>query len=137
MMTSTTMLAYSMTKTITAVAVLQLVEQGKLQLDDSADKYLGNNPYGKVITIRHLLAQTSGIGNPIPLKWAHLVEHHEAFDEDAALNKVLKEFPTLSFAPGTKYGYSNIAYWLLGKIIERVSGQPYSVYIAKHILFQI
>ncbi|MHA2062131.1 MAG: serine hydrolase domain-containing protein, partial [Candidatus Sifarchaeia archaeon] len=131
---STTMMAYSMTKTITAAAILQLIEKNQLNLDDSVDLYLDNNPYGSTITIRHLLSQTSGIPNPIPLKWIHWAEIHEEFDEDAALNKVLKENPTLSFEPNKKYGYSNISYWLLGKIIERVSGQTYPSYVEENVL---
>ncbi len=121
----TTMMAYSMTKTITAAAILQLVEKGKLALDDSVSMHLTNSPYSKTITIRHLLSQTSGIPNPIPLRWVHLAEKHEEFDEDTALAKVLKGYPKLSFEPGKKYAYSNISYWLLGKIIEKISGRNY------------
>jgi D-alanyl-D-alanine carboxypeptidase len=80
----TTMMAYSMTKTLTAVAVLQLVEQGKLGLEDEIERYLPNTPYaGHHITIRHLLAHTSGLPNPIPIRWAHLVEEDSSFDEAA------------------------------------------------------
>lgn len=134
MKTNTTMMAYSMTKTITAAAILQLVEKGELGLDDSIDLHLTNNPYGKTITIRHLLSQTSGIPNPIPLRWVHLAEKHEEFDEDAALAKVLKGYPVLSFEPGKKYSYSNISYWLLGKIIEKVSRRTYPTHIKEYIM---
>ncbi len=134
MKTGTTMMAYSMTKTITAAAILQLVEKGELGLDDSIDLHLTCNPYGKTITIRHLLSQTSGTPNPIPLRWVHLAEKHEEFDEDAALAKVLKGYPGLSFEPGKKYAYSNISYWLLGKIIEKVSGRTYPTYIRELIM---
>ena len=68
----TTLMAYSMTKTFTAVAVLQLVEQGNLGLNDQIDRYL-QTPYGgHHISIRQLLDHTSGIRNPIPLRWVHL-----------------------------------------------------------------
>ena len=130
----TTMMAYSQTKTITAAAILQLYEDGKLNLDDSIDTYISNNPYGTVITIRHLLSQTSGLPNPIPLKWIHLAEKHGEFDEDLVLSKVLKENPKLLFEPGRKYSYSNISYWFLGKIIEKLSGQTFSSCIREHIL---
>jgi CubicO group peptidase (beta-lactamase class C family) len=130
----TTMMAYSMTKTITAVAVLQLVEQGKLGLDDPIARYLSNNPYGDQITIRQLLDHTSGIPNPIPLRWAHLVEEEAEFDENAALAQVLSDHSRLDFQPGTKFSYSNIGYWLLGKIVEKVSGEPFTEVVKKKVL---
>jgi CubicO group peptidase (beta-lactamase class C family) len=134
MKANTTMMAYSMTKTITAVAVLQLIEKEKLHLNDSVAMYLPNNPYGKTITIGHLLSQTSGIPNPIPLRWAHATEKHEEFDEHAALAKVLEDNPKTAFEAGKKYGYSNISYWLLGKIVAKASGQTYEAYVRDHIL---
>lgn len=131
----TTMMAYSMTKTLTAVAVLQLVEHGKLNLDDEIDKYLPNTPYaGQHITIRHLLDHTSGLPNPIPIRWAHLVEEDSSFDEDAALKQVMQSNSKLAFEPGQKYAYNNIGYWLLGKILEQVSGQSYTAYVKANVL---
>jgi len=131
---ATTMMAYSMTKTITAAAILQLVENGELDLRDKVKVHLPEIPYGQTVMIRHLLSQTSGIPNPIPLRWVHPAEKHGEFDEDAALTEVLKRNPKLCFQPGRKYAYSNISYWLLGKIIEKVSGQTYSKYLREHIL---
>ncbi len=128
---ATTMMAYSMSKTITAAAVLQLVESGRLGLDDSAERHLGSLPYGSAVTIRQLLSHTSGIPNPIPLRWVHAADRHAAFDEDAALAEVLRRHPRLSFAPGSKYAYSNIGYWLLGKVVERTTGERLSSYIAR------
>jgi D-alanyl-D-alanine carboxypeptidase len=131
----TTMMAYSMTKTLTAVAILQLVEQGKLNLDDEIEKYLPNTAYaGHHITIRHLLAYTSGLPNPIPIRWAHLVEEDSSFDEDAALTPVMRDNSKLSFGPGQKFAYNNIGYWLLGKILEQASGQSYSAYVKANVL---
>src|SRR6266540_1915317 len=98
---------YSMTKTLTAAATLQLVEKEQIRLDDPVKKYLPDIPYDKQVTIRHLLSQTSGIPNPIPLKWAHLAEEHAAHDENGALKAVLKDNPKLVFTPGEKYAYSN------------------------------
>jgi len=132
--TATTMMAYSMSKTITAVAVLQLVENGRVGLDDPVDRYVGPLPYGSHVTIRQLLSHTSGIPNPIPLRWVHSTERHASFDENAALAAVLRDHPRLSFAPGAKYAYSNIGYWLLGKVVERVSGEMFTAYVAEKIL---
>jgi D-alanyl-D-alanine carboxypeptidase len=131
----TTLMAYSMTKTFTAVAILQLVEQGKLGLDNEIDRYLPDNPYGgHHITIRQLLVHTSGLPNPIPLRWAHLAEEHASFDEGAALAQVMHENPKLAFEPDRKYAYSNIGYWLLGKIVEQATGQSYPDYVRANIL---
>ena len=133
--TATTMMAYSMSKTITAVAVLQLAEAGRVGLDDPVERYLGSLlPYGSNVTVRQLISHTSGIPNPIPLRWVHAADRHETFDEDAALAAVLKKHPRLSFAPGSRYAYSNIGYWLLGKVVERASGETFAAYVTERIL---
>jgi CubicO group peptidase (beta-lactamase class C family) len=135
---NTTLMAYSMTKSFTAVAILQLVEQGKLGLDDEIDRYLPDNPYGgHHITVRQLLDHTSGLPNPIPLRWVHLAEEDESFDEDAALAQVLRDNPKLAFEPGQKFAYSNIGYWLLGKIVEQVTGQSYPDYVRANVLMPL
>src|ERR1035437_8324060 len=101
-------MAYSMTKTFTAVAILQLVEQGKLNLDDVIDRYRPNAAYhGHGITLRHLLNHTSGIPNPLPLRWVHLAADDSSFNEGEALAAVLRENPDLAFEPGSKFAYSN------------------------------
>jgi CubicO group peptidase (beta-lactamase class C family) len=133
MRAATTMMAYSMTKTFTAAAVLQLAEHGKLSLDDSVVTHFPSTPYGPSMRIRHLVSQTSGIPDPIPLRWVHLASRHAEFNEDAALAGVLKENPKPVFPPGSKYAYSNISYWILGRIIEKASGQPYAAYMKEHI----
>jgi D-alanyl-D-alanine carboxypeptidase len=131
---ATTMMAYSMSKTITAVAVLQLVESGGLGLDDAVERFVGSLPYGPGVTVRQLLSHTSGVPNPIPLRWVHPAALHARFDEDAALAAVLKDNPRLSFEPGTRYAYSNIGYWLLGKVVERASGVSFPSYVGARIL---
>jgi CubicO group peptidase (beta-lactamase class C family) len=128
------LMAYSMSKTITAAAILQLVDTNTIGLDDSISRYLDVQPYGDAVTVRHLLSHTSGIPNPIPLRWVHPAAAHESFDERAALDDVLRRHPRLVFPPGSKYAYSNIGYWLLGRIIERVCGQPFVSYVIGHVL---
>lgn len=127
-----TMAAFSMTKTITAIAILQLVEVGKLNLEDKVNRYI-KHPYSSDITIRQLLNHTSGIPNPIPLKWAYLANSDYGFNEVAALADVLKDNPKSDYAPGEKYAYSNIGYWLLGKVIETVTEEDYQTYVKKQI----
>lgn len=132
---SHTLMAFSMTKTFTAVAMLQLVERGAIGLDDSVDDYLPDVPYtGRGVTIRHLLAHTSGAPNPIPLRWVHLSSEEDSFDEDAALNDVLAENRELRSNPGDNYSYSNIGYWLLGKVIEKLTGESYVDYMQDNVL---
>ena len=131
----TTLMAYSMTKTFTAVAILQLAEQRKLSLDDVIDRYLPNAAYhGHGITLRQLLNHTSGVPNPIPLRWVHLAAEDSSFNEAEALATVLRENPDLAFEPGRKFAYSNIGYWLLGKVVEQVTGQSYPAYFRGNIL---
>ena len=131
---STTMMAYSMSKTITAVAVLQLVEADKVQLDDPAARYVENLPYGPNVTVRQLLSHTSGLPNPIPLRWVHPASAHAAFSDDAALVKVMRDHPRASSPPAKRYRYSNIGYWLLGKVVERASGRPFTDYVVTNIV---
>jgi D-alanyl-D-alanine carboxypeptidase len=131
---ATTMMAYSMTKTFTAAAVLQLVEQGKVSLDEGVLHFVPAFPYGPSVTVRHLLSQTSGLPNPIPLRWVHPASRDSVFEESAALRKVMTSHPRLVFTPGSRYGYSNISYWLLGKVVEESSGVPYTHYMQRHVL---
>ncbi|MHB9028104.1 MAG: serine hydrolase domain-containing protein, partial [Candidatus Latescibacterota bacterium] len=130
----TTFMFSSSTKVLTAAAVLQLVERGRVDLEESLNAYYPDHPYGPQVTILHLLNQTSGIPNPAPLTWLHLVEEHNTFDEDEALRKVLADHPRRAFSPGKKYAYSNISYWLLGKVIRTVSGVSYCDYLRHNIL---
>jgi CubicO group peptidase (beta-lactamase class C family) len=128
------MMAYSMSKPLTAAAVLQLIEAERLSLDESINRFVTCCPYGPEISIRRLLAHSSGIPNPIPLRWVHPPAVHDTFDEHAALLTMLQRHKRLSFAPGTQYGYSNIGYWLLGEFVQRVSGMAFSSYMTSRVL---
>jgi D-alanyl-D-alanine carboxypeptidase len=134
MRVSATMHAYSMTKTITAIAVLQLMQGGKISLSDPLTRYIPDHPYGKQVTIHQLLTHTSGIPNPIPLKWTHLPKERSSFNEAGALQSVAADNPDLKFQPGGSYKYSNIGYWYLGQVVAVVSGMPYEDYVVKTIL---
>ena len=128
------MMAYSMSKTVTAAAVLQVIELQNLNLDEPINRFLDFCPYGPAVTIRRLLAHTAGVPNPIPLAWVHSPTVHGTFNEHAALAAVLRKHKRLSFSPGTKYGYSNIGYWLLGEFVERLSGIAFTTYINDRVL---
>jgi D-alanyl-D-alanine carboxypeptidase len=131
---STTFMASSVTKTLTAAGVLRLKDRGQLDLDSSLGTYYPSHPYNADIRIDQLLNQTSGVPNPMPLRWLHLAEDHDDYDEDEALKDILTQHSNLRFAPGSRYAYSNLAYWLLGKVIEQVSGLSYADYMRTSIL---
>jgi len=133
----TTYHAYSVTKTFTALAILQLIEKGEIELNDPVSQYLTGFPYSQEITIRNLLTHTSGIPNPVPLSWIHLKEDHKSFDKQSFVKTVISNHKKTKFNPNEKSAYSNIGYIILGQIIEQITDQSYEVYIEKNILNKI
>ncbi len=129
----TTLMTYSMSKTFTAVAVLQLVESGAVQVDESMARYISPWPYDRAITIRQVLSHTAGIPNPLPLRWVHAAARHPGFDDSAALEKILAKHSAQSDRPGRRYAYSNIGYWLLGRLVERVRTETFAEYMRVHV----
>lgn len=125
---------YSMTKTFTATAVMQLVEQGKLHLDDPVKKHLPDFVYGDSILIRHLLAHSAGLPNPLPIGWIHRAEDHAGFDEGGFFQAVFQKNPKARSLPNDKFAYTNLGYIVLGQLIEKASGLPYSRYVEENIL---
>jgi CubicO group peptidase (beta-lactamase class C family) len=131
----------SITKTVTAVAIMQLRDRGKLSLDDPIVKYVPeltrvhseNNSISRV-TLRHLLSHSAGFQSPTwpyrddskpwqpfePTEWEQLV--------------AMMPYQELAFAPGTKFQYSNPGFIYLARVIEAVTGDPYQVYVQKNIL---
>jgi CubicO group peptidase (beta-lactamase class C family) len=130
----TTYNAFSVTKTFTALAILQLAEKGKLNIDHSAKQYLPDFQYSSGITIRHLLTHSAGIPNPIPLAWIHLVEEHPSFNRNIYFNQIFLKHNRTRSKPNEKFAYSNLGYVLLGQIIENVSGQQYEEYVRDNII---
>lgn len=135
MTSATTLMAYSMTKTLTAAAVLQLVERRLPRLSDEVAGMLpAGVPFTARVTIQQLLTHTSGLPNPIPLRWVHLAEAAGQFDENQALARVLRGHSRLADPPGMRFRYSNIGYWLLGKVIEQVTRQSYEMYVNDNVI---
>lgn len=130
----TTYNAFSVTKTFTAVAVLQLAEKNIINLNDPVKKYLSDFPYDKLITIKQLLSHTSGIPNPIPLRWINLSGEYNCFDRNSFFNAIFERNNKLNTEPGKKYAYSNLGYVILGQLIERVTSSIYEQYITENIL---
>lgn len=128
---------FSVTKTFTALAVLQLEERGLLHLQDPVKKYLPDFPYDTDITIQQLLNHTAGLPNPIPLKWIHLAEEHDTFNRDAYFEPVFRKNNKLKSTPGEEFNYSNLGYIILGQVIEKVSAERYEDYITYNILNKV
>ncbi|HEY9342427.1 MAG TPA: serine hydrolase domain-containing protein [Hanamia sp.] len=126
--------AYSVTKTFTALAILQLAMQKKMDIEQPAKYYLPGFPYSPEITVKQLLTHSAGIPNPIPLSWIHLAEEHPSFDRNTFFKNIFLKNPRTKTAPNDKFAYSNLGYVLLGQIIEKVSGQSYEDVIRNHIL---
>jgi CubicO group peptidase (beta-lactamase class C family) len=119
----------SISKQITATAVMMLVEAGKLSVDDPISKYIAESPANwRGVSVRHLLTHTSGIKNYNGLPGFELREHLKR----AELVKRIGAYPQ-SFAPGEAHSYGNINYSLLGHVIEQVSGQSYWRFISERI----
>lgn len=121
----------SMTKQFTAVAILQLVEAGKLSLQDPVQKYIKNFPgKGHTLTIEHLLTHTSGLKNYFEIN--NPAQQRPTYTPAQGVD-YFKDEP-LSFVPGSQFEYSNSNYYLLGYLIEVITGQPYEQYIREHAL---
>lgn len=120
----------SLTKQFTATAILQLVEEKKLSLDDKLSKFFPRFPKGDSVTIHMLLNHTSGIASYTNTKeFARLARL--SWPRDSIVDYIMQR--PYDFSPGTKWQYNNSGYFLLGCIIEQLSGQPYSSYIATRI----
>jgi CubicO group peptidase (beta-lactamase class C family) len=129
----------SITKTLTAVAIMQLRDRHRLSLDDRVTSYIPelkqvHDPFGSMddITIRMLLSHTAGFQDPTwpyragkpwepfePTRWEQLV--------------AMLPYQEIAFPPGTRFSYSNPAFIYLARIIEAVTGDPYPTYIQKNI----
>ncbi|MEZ4869518.1 MAG: serine hydrolase [Caldilineaceae bacterium] len=121
----------SVAKQFTAMAILMLVEEGKLALDDDITTYLPDYPtQGQTITVEHLLTHTGGVKDLEFLPARLAVERSDLAVEE--LIALFKDEP-LDFAPGTAWSYSNSGYILLGAIIEQVSGMSYADFIQQRI----
>ena len=118
----------SISKQFTAAAILKLVEEGKMKLDDKLSKYIPDFPRGDEVTIHHLLTHTSGIHSYTneanfvervtgPISWAALVQEIKAYEYD--------------FDPGSNWQYNNSGYFILGYLVEQVSGMSFNAYLKK------
>jgi CubicO group peptidase (beta-lactamase class C family) len=129
----------SITKTLTAISVMQQEAQGRLTLDDPITRYIPelrqvHNPYGSMdsVTLRMLMSHSAGFQDPTwPYKQG---KPWEPF-EPTTWNQLVAMMPyqELGFPPGSRYGYSNPAFIYLARVIEQLSGDPWETYVQKNI----
>jgi CubicO group peptidase (beta-lactamase class C family) len=133
---------FSVTKIPTAIAALQLVEQGVISLDDEVSEYL---PFFDVeypsadsqpITIAHLLTHSSGLPDDIPacMGCVHLEGAPALNQTDLLRDEKLPRYNTLKFEPGSEAVYTNVGYHTLGVVVEQASGLSYEEYVKRNIL---
>ena len=125
----------SMTKSFTAMSILKLRDEGKLALDDPAERWVPElrglkypTTDSPKITIRHLLSHSAGFPEDNP--WGD----QQLARTDAEMSAMLKAGIPFSNAPGVAYEYSNYGFAILGRIVQNVSKQPYAVYVRENIL---
>ncbi|MDH5604224.1 MAG: beta-lactamase family protein, partial [Cyclobacteriaceae bacterium] len=125
----------SMTKSFTAMAIMKLLEVGKLQLSDPASKYIPELDSVRYltrdatpVTVYNLLTMSAGFPEDNP--WGD----RQLDDTDEELLALIKDGISFSNIPSQEYEYSNLGYAILGHIVSRVSGMPYQQYITRNIL---
>lgn len=121
----------SVSKMITAVMLMQLVENGKLTLDEKLSKFYPEIPNAKKITLHQMLNHTSGLGDYVGEPKDNWLFKKPVGDK-AIIAEIKKQGVT--FEPGKKLRYSNSAYFLLSRILEKLSGKPYNVILKDNIL---
>lgn len=124
----------SVTKSFTAVAILQLWERGQIDLDAPIQRYLPNFPKKRkgTVTVRALLGHLSGIPHYRGLPGERSITEHKSTEQSIA---IFKDWP-LVVPPGSKYVYTSYGYNLLGAVIENVSGLSYGQYLKRHVFGQ-
>jgi len=121
----------SVTKTFTAAAIMMLVEKGKLGLDDKISKHLADLPKAwENVTVRQLLNHTSGIKSYTSVR-DFLKTARKDCQQREILDLVAKE--PMDFGPGEKWLYNNTGYFLLGMLIEKVTGKTYGEFLTERI----
>ena len=121
----------SITKQFTSTAILMLAEEGKLSVGDDITKHLPDYPTrGKKISIEHLLTHTSGI-----VSYTSKPDFRAGMTKDLTVAQMVDSFKNdpLDFEPGSQYRYNNSGYFLLGAIIEKISGQTYAQFVEQRI----
>ena len=133
----TTFLWFSMTKIVTATAAMMLADRGALDLDAPViervpELHVLHGPVS-LITARHLLAHSSGLANPPPVRWVRPADAPPP-DSRAFLARLLHRHQRLRFRPGETAAYSNLGYLVLGEFIASCAGQPFCEFVRRELL---
>jgi CubicO group peptidase (beta-lactamase class C family) len=132
----TSYLWFSMTKIVTATAVMRLAEGGNLDLNAPADEYFrGFKVVSQPVpvTVCHLLSHSAGLANPLPLRWVRPADTPVS-DHSAFVSRLLAKNPKLKSVPGERAAYSNLGYLVLGEVISAITGLSYEQYVCEEIL---
>ena len=124
----------SIGKTYTAVMIMQLVEEGKLKLTDTLDKYYPQVPNARKITMLQMLSHRSGVPN-LRREWDPLRNWRNGITKDDTLALIARATP--DFEPDTRQAYSNSGYFLLTRILEKITGKSYAEALADRITSRI
>ena len=125
----------SVSKQFTAAAIALLAQEGRISLDDPVRRHITELPdYGTPMTLRHLVHHTSGLRDIYTLMSLGGIRMEDVFPDEDALALIARQ-RALNFAPGEDYLYSNSGYWLLGQIVERVTGESLREY-ARRAIFE-
>jgi CubicO group peptidase (beta-lactamase class C family) len=132
---STAYLWFSMTKIVTATAALRLADEGRLDLSAPAGAYVDylRAPGNTQPTVRQLLNHTAGLGNPLPIRWAHPAGA-PAPDPEALLRRLMGRRRAYRFPVGESARYSNVGYLAAGQIIAAAAGMPFEAYVRECVL---
>ena len=126
---------WSMTKMVTAMAIMQLYEQGLIGLDATVSDYLKYFPAEQSITVRQLLSHSAGLPTSDADFFVEInLDGEPLLDTEHITKTYCEELTRTSFEAGTSAAYSNKHYVLLGQIVAEVSGQPYIEYVRENIL---
>lgn len=133
----TTFLWFSMTKIVTATAVMMLADRGAVDLDAPVIEHVPEMGVlrgpGSLITARHLLGHSSGLANPPPVRWVRPAGTPPP-DSRAFLGRLLHRHRRLRFRPGETAAYSNLGYLVLGELIASCAGQPFCEFVRCELL---